>query len=105
MIDIYLLQKKLDGYKFPVYLTQFCPRNQTEWNERSSAINCTKDNGYLCFPNEKFTQLLEFCHSARFIWIQEGTHYLPQTIKMLNCNWLLVMFLVVVRYCGASMHV
>uniref|UniRef100_A0A8W8IGG9 Novel STAND NTPase 3 domain-containing protein n=1 Tax=Magallana gigas TaxID=29159 RepID=A0A8W8IGG9_MAGGI len=66
------IKKKLDGYKFPVYSTEFCPRNQTEWNERSSAINCTKDNGYLCFPNEKFTQLLEFCHRARFIWIQEG---------------------------------
>nr|XP_034328181.1 uncharacterized protein LOC105328615 [Crassostrea gigas] len=64
--------KKLDGYRFPVYSTELCPRNQTEWNERSSAINCTEDNGYLCFPNEKFTQLLEFCHRARFIWIQEG---------------------------------
>ncbi|XP_065925466.1 uncharacterized protein [Magallana gigas] len=64
--------KKLDGYKFPVYSTEFCPRNQTEWNERSSAINCTKDNGYLCFPNEKFTQLLEFCFKDPFIWIQEG---------------------------------
>uniref|UniRef100_A0A8W8IGH6 Novel STAND NTPase 3 domain-containing protein n=1 Tax=Magallana gigas TaxID=29159 RepID=A0A8W8IGH6_MAGGI len=70
--DIYLFQKKLDGYRFPVYSTELCPRNQTEWNERSSAINCTEDNGYLCFPNEKFTQLLEFCHRARFIWIQEG---------------------------------
>uniref|UniRef100_A0A8W8IFY4 Uncharacterized protein n=1 Tax=Magallana gigas TaxID=29159 RepID=A0A8W8IFY4_MAGGI len=65
--------KKLDGYRFPVYSTELCPRNQTEWNERSSAINCTEDNGYLCFPNEKFTQLLEFCHRARFIWIEEGT--------------------------------
>ncbi|XP_065925457.1 uncharacterized protein [Magallana gigas] len=64
--------KELDGYKFPVYSTELCPRNQTEWNERSSAINCTKDNGYLCFPNEKFTQLLEFCYRTRFIWIQEG---------------------------------
>ncbi|XP_065925455.1 uncharacterized protein [Magallana gigas] len=64
--------KELDGYQFPVYSTQFCPRNRTEWNERSSAINCTEENGYLCFPNEKFTQLLEFCHTARFIWIQEG---------------------------------
>lgn len=74
-MDIYLFQKELDGYKFPVYSTELCPRNQTEWNERSSAINCTKDNGYLCFPNEKFTQLLEFCYRTRFIWIQEGTHY------------------------------
>lgn len=44
-------------------------------------INCTKDNGYLCFPNEKFTQLLEFCHTARFIWVQEGTHDLHQSNK------------------------
>uniref|UniRef100_A0A8W8IGF4 Novel STAND NTPase 3 domain-containing protein n=1 Tax=Magallana gigas TaxID=29159 RepID=A0A8W8IGF4_MAGGI len=67
------IKKELDGYQFPVYSTQFCPRNQTEWNERSSAINCTEENGYLCFPNEKFTQLLEFCHTARFIWIQEDS--------------------------------
>ncbi|XP_052702922.1 uncharacterized protein LOC128179521 [Crassostrea angulata] len=74
-LSVGLLQyecKELDGYKFPVYSTELCPRNQTEWNERSSAINCTKDNGYLCFPNEKFTQLLEFCYRTRFIWIQEG---------------------------------
>uniref|UniRef100_A0A8W8IFX1 Uncharacterized protein n=1 Tax=Magallana gigas TaxID=29159 RepID=A0A8W8IFX1_MAGGI len=69
-------QKKLDGYKFPVYSTEVCPRNQTEWNERSSAINCTKDNGYLCFPNKKLTQLLEFCHKNRFIWIEKGKPYL-----------------------------
>lgn len=73
---IYLFQKKLDGYEFPVYSTEFCPRNKTEWNERSSAINCTKANGYLCFPNEKITQLLEFCYKDPFILIEDGTHYL-----------------------------
>lgn len=69
--------KKLTGYKFPVYSTKFCPGNQTEWNERSSAINCSERNGYLCFPNENFTQLVEFCHTLPFIWIQEGKCYHP----------------------------
>ncbi|XP_052695771.1 uncharacterized protein LOC128174201 [Crassostrea angulata] len=63
--------RKLDGYEFPVYSTKSCPRNATEWNERSSAINCTEDNGYLCLPNENITQLLEFCYVFPFILIQE----------------------------------
>lgn len=67
-------QRKLDGYKFPVYSTKQCPRNKTEWNQRSSAINCTKDNGYVCLPNENITELLEFCYTYTFILIQEGSH-------------------------------
>lgn len=63
--------KKLDGYDFPVYSTKSCPRNQTEWNQRSSSINCTEKNGYLCLPNENFTELLEFCYQYPFILIQE----------------------------------
>lgn len=65
-------QEKIDGYEFPVYSTQFCPRNQIEWNQRSAAINCTENNGYMCLPNENFTELLEFCHTSPFILIQEG---------------------------------
>lgn len=69
---VYYECKPLDGYKFPVYSTKQCPRNQTEWNERSSAINCTEDNGYVCLPNENITQLLEFCYIYPFILIEEG---------------------------------
>nr|XP_034308633.1 uncharacterized protein LOC105325695 [Crassostrea gigas] len=64
--------KKLDGYKFPVYSTPFCPRNESEWNKRSSALNCNRTNGYTCLPNEKFTELLEFCYIGPWIWIEEG---------------------------------
>nr|XP_034308631.1 uncharacterized protein LOC105324160 isoform X2 [Crassostrea gigas] len=64
--------KKLDGYKFPVYSTPFCPRNESEWNKRSSALNCNKTNGYTCLPNEKLTELLEFCYIVPWIWIEEG---------------------------------
>lgn len=63
---------KLDGYKFPVYSTQSCPLNQTEWSERSSTLNCSKRNGYMCLPNQNFTELLEFCYTERLIRIQEG---------------------------------
>uniref|UniRef100_A0A8W8MAI1 Uncharacterized protein n=1 Tax=Magallana gigas TaxID=29159 RepID=A0A8W8MAI1_MAGGI len=63
--------KKLDGYKFPVYSTPFCPRNESEWNKRSSALNCNRTNGYTCLPNEKFTELLEFCYIGPWIWIEE----------------------------------
>lgn len=64
--------KKLEGYKFPVYTTAFCPRNETEWKIRSSFLNCTTRNGYTCLPNKNLTELLEFCFKRPFIWIQEG---------------------------------
>lgn len=67
-------QKKLDGYEFPVYSTEVCPRNQTEWNARSSAINCTSNNGYMCIPNRELTKLLEFCYVHPFIWIEKSKH-------------------------------
>uniref|UniRef100_A0A8W8JDP6 Uncharacterized protein n=1 Tax=Magallana gigas TaxID=29159 RepID=A0A8W8JDP6_MAGGI len=65
--------KPLDRYKFPVNTTVSCPRNQTEWNERSSAINCTQGNGFLCLPNEELTELLEFCYFDHRILIEKGT--------------------------------
>lgn len=64
--------RRLNGYKFPVYATKHCPRNQAEWNERSYAINCTAEKGYICLPNENLTELLEFCYIYPFILIQEG---------------------------------
>lgn len=54
--------RKLEGYTFPVYSSEFCPRNKSDWEQRSSAINCTEKNGYMCLPNENFTELLEFCY-------------------------------------------
>lgn len=65
-------QNQLDGYDFPVYSTESCPRNQSEWNKRSSAINCTNDNGYMCIPNDDRTQLLEFCYIYPRILITKG---------------------------------
>lgn len=65
-------QNKLEGYEFPVYSTKVCPRNQSEWSNRSSAINCTESNGYMCIPNENITDLLEFCYIYPRILIQKG---------------------------------
>uniref|UniRef100_A0A8W8M656 Novel STAND NTPase 3 domain-containing protein n=1 Tax=Magallana gigas TaxID=29159 RepID=A0A8W8M656_MAGGI len=64
--------KKIAGYKFPVYSTPFCPRNESEWNNRSLALNCNNTNGYTCLPNEKLTELVEFCYTVPWIWIEEG---------------------------------
>ncbi|XP_065941925.1 uncharacterized protein [Magallana gigas] len=64
--------KKLDGYKFPVYSTPFCPQNESEWAKRSSVLNCNETNGFTCLPNEKLTELLEFCYTQRWILIEEG---------------------------------
>ena len=67
------LQRKLDGYKFPVYTTEVCPRNETEWLERSSLFNCTgEDNTYACFPNDDITELIEFCYPLQIIAIPPG---------------------------------
>lgn len=71
---LFYLKKPLDGYKFPVYTTESCPRNHTEWSERSSAINCTDSNGYLCLPSEDLTELLEFCYFDYQIPIEKGKH-------------------------------
>nr|XP_034322226.1 uncharacterized protein LOC105333531 isoform X6 [Crassostrea gigas] len=64
--------RKLEGYEFPVFSTESCPRNNAEWNERSSIINCTQSNGYTCLPNENFTELLEFCYVYPRILITKG---------------------------------
>ena len=67
------LQRKLDGFPFPVYTTQSCPRNKTEWEARSSEFNCNTDNSsYACLPNENITELLEFCYPQQVINIQKG---------------------------------
>ncbi|XP_078310488.1 uncharacterized protein LOC111133220 isoform X4 [Crassostrea virginica] len=63
--------RKLDGFPFPVYTTEFCPRNKTEWEARSAAFNCNKDSSYACLPNENITGLLEFCYPQQVIPIQE----------------------------------
>lgn len=62
----------LKGYEFPVYTTKLCPRNKTQWNKRSVALNCTESNGYVCIPNEHFTELLEFCYFASKMLIVKG---------------------------------
>lgn len=62
----------LNGYEFPVYTTKLCPRNKTQWNERSVALNCTESHGYVCIPNEHFTDLLEFCYFASKMLIVKG---------------------------------
>lgn len=63
--------EKLDGYEFPVYSTDFCPQNETEWKARSNVLNCTEKNGYTCLPNEHFTELLEFCYRDPHILIEK----------------------------------
>lgn len=72
-----------------MYSTKVCPRNEIEWNKRSSALNCNETNGYTCLPNELLTELLEFCYTQPFIWIEEGK------IKSINETDLIDLFLVV----------
>lgn len=67
-----MIQRPLDGYAFPVYTTESCPRNLTEWMERSSIFNCTWSNAYMCVPDENITKLLEFCYSLPQIQFVKG---------------------------------
>ncbi|XP_078312653.1 uncharacterized protein LOC111135836 [Crassostrea virginica] len=78
--------KRLDDYEFPVYRTEFCPENRTEWRKRSSAFNCTEDTLYSCFPNENLTMLLEFCYPAFNIPIEEGVCLFLKSRKSLKSN-------------------
>lgn len=65
-------QRELEGYMFPVYSTPFCPRNESEWNKKSSALNCSEKRGYTCLPNQQLTELLEFCYTEPRIWVEAG---------------------------------
>lgn len=78
----------LDGYKFPVYTTDFCPKNEIEWKKRSSAFNCPKKTSYACLPNDDITILLEFCYPLENIAIHEGE--LPVCLVTFVINLLLV---------------
>lgn len=72
-ISVFLsLKELLNGYRFPVYSTKSCPRNKIEWLQRSSGLNCTLWNGYMCMPDENLTTLLEFCYKRPMILIEKG---------------------------------
>lgn len=70
-----LLKGPIDGYKFPVYTTPSCPQNKRDWLERSSVLNCTDQNGYMCIPNEMLTELVEFCYTKDVESIPKGKNY------------------------------
>lgn len=69
--DIFF-QENQEDCSFPVYPTEFCPSNKTEWDKRSSDMNCNETNSYMCVPNEKFTELLEFCYKHPRMLIVQG---------------------------------
>lgn len=77
----------MEGYAFPVYTTESCPKNKTEWTDRSSLLNCTNTNGYTCITNENFTELLQFCYTDPRIRIQKGTNS-QRTIENMNNEYL-----------------
>lgn len=62
----------MDGYIFPVYSTNTCPKNKAEWLQRSFVLNCTARNGYICIPNEHLTVLVEFCYNVHKVAIPKG---------------------------------
>ena len=45
-----------------MYTTSSCPRTEFEYQVRSTRINCSETNLYMCVPNESLTSLYEFCY-------------------------------------------
>lgn len=74
---IYILKMSLHDGQFPVYTTESCPRNHSEWSKRSSAINCSAANGYMCLPNDQFTELQEFCYKLPRLAVTKGGTFRP----------------------------
>nr|XP_022295508.1 uncharacterized protein LOC111105480 isoform X4 [Crassostrea virginica] len=64
--------RKLESNRFPVYTTESCPRNETEWDKTSSFFNCATNTIFSCFPNEDLTMLLQFCYPSKNIPIEKG---------------------------------
>lgn len=61
------------GYQFSVFETKLCPKNQSEWHARSSALNCTTEGyQYMCIPDENIAMLLEFCYKSYTTPVQPG---------------------------------
>lgn len=88
-LSLFMIQRPLDGYAFPVNATESCPRNLTEWQERSTALNCTQSNTYMCVPGENITELLEFCYNCPQIQVVKGRAiqkiiFLADLINMCN---------------------
>ncbi|XP_062578174.1 uncharacterized protein LOC134240084 [Saccostrea cucullata] len=60
----------LPGYKetIKVFMTQRCPKTESEWRAVSNQMNCSIDNDppvnqYHCLPTPKRNMLVEFCYN------------------------------------------
>lgn len=78
-----MTQTPLDGYAFPVFTTESCPRNLTEWGERSSAFNCTQEYTYMCVPDENITQLWSYVTVCLKFKFSKVFNYFENLEKML----------------------
>lgn len=67
-----IFQKGQEYDTFSVFRTVSCPKTNKEWKDRFTAINCTDTTGYMCIPDEKLTNLLEFCYVRSEIGLPEG---------------------------------
>nr|XP_022304339.1 uncharacterized protein LOC111111574 [Crassostrea virginica] len=55
-----------------MYTTGMCPRTELIWKQRSSDINCTETNSYMCLPNAQLSGLFEFCYTKPRIKVPKG---------------------------------
>lgn len=77
-----------NNYVFTVHTTKACPRNQSEMDERSLALNCTESNGYTCLPDKNLNVLLEFCYKRARIAVPKGLTYSDLYIIEINAGML-----------------
>lgn len=64
-----MTQTPLDGYAFPVFTTESCPRNLTEWGERSSASTVPRSTPICVFlmkTSRNFWSYVTVCLKFKF---------------------------------------
>lgn len=71
----------MNGYASTVYSTKWCPRDKIEIKERSSALNCSTRDSYMCIPDETLTHLFEFCYVDREIQVPKGENEIEAMYK------------------------
>lgn len=72
VFNFLLFKISLKVSNLPLHLTRNCPQNQTAWDERATAINCSDTRKYMCLPNGNFTNLFEICYPYYSIRVSKG---------------------------------
>ncbi|XP_078322246.1 uncharacterized protein LOC144621999 isoform X3 [Crassostrea virginica] len=79
----------LDVAQLTLHPTNQCPQNETERNNRATAISCTDTGNYMCIPDNDLMELFEFCFPLYSVRIGKGrclTVYNKSNVLEYNCQ-------------------